>query len=161
MAQWVKNPPVMQETQVQSLGQEDPLHEAVPTHSSVLAWRISWTEEPGGLQSKGLQRVGHDWVWAQTILIKRRNLDTETQTSRTPRKDEGKDLGDAFTTLGHRRWPTVCPKLGERHGTDFPSEPLEEVNPANICSDFQPLGLWSNKHTSFKFLLWVSLSQNP
>ena len=60
MAQWVKNPPVMQETQVQSLGQEDPLHEAVPTHSSVLAWRISWTEEPGGLQSKGLQRVGHD-----------------------------------------------------------------------------------------------------
>lgn len=65
----------------------------------------------------------------------------ETQTSRTPREDEGKDLGDALTTLVYRRWPTACPKLGERHGTDFPSEPLEEVNPANICSDFQPLGL--------------------
>ena len=154
MAQWVKNPPAMQETQVQSLGQEDPLHEEMATHSSVLAWRISWIEEPGGLQSKGLPR--HDWVWA-----KRRNLDTETQTSRTPRKDEGKDLGDAFTTLGHQRWPTICPKLGESHGTDFPSEPLEEVNPANICSDFQPLGLWSNKRTSFKFLLCVYLSQNP
>ena len=49
----VKNPPAVQETQVQSLGQEDPLEKAVATHSSVLAWRIPWTEEPGGLQSKG------------------------------------------------------------------------------------------------------------
>ena len=49
----VKNPPAVQETQVQSLGQEDPLGKAMATHSSVLAWRIPWTEEPGGLQSKG------------------------------------------------------------------------------------------------------------
>ena len=47
----VKNPPVMQETQVQSLGQEDPLEKEMATHSSILAWRIQWTEEPGGLQS--------------------------------------------------------------------------------------------------------------
>ena len=46
--------------QVLSLGQEDPLEERMATHSSILAWRISWTEEPGGLQSTGLQRVGHD-----------------------------------------------------------------------------------------------------
>ena len=46
----VKNPPVTQETQVQSLGQEDPLEEDATTHSRILAWRISWTEEPGGLQ---------------------------------------------------------------------------------------------------------------
>ena len=60
MAQWVKNPPAMQEMWVQSLGWEDPLEEDMATHSSSLAWRISWTEEPGGLQSIGSQRVGHD-----------------------------------------------------------------------------------------------------
>ena len=49
----------MQETQVQSLGQEDPLEEGMATHSSILAWRIPWTVEPGGLQSIGKQRVGH------------------------------------------------------------------------------------------------------
>ena len=50
----------MQEMQVQSLGQEDPLEQEMATHSTILAWRIPWTEEPGGLQSVGLQRVGHD-----------------------------------------------------------------------------------------------------
>ena len=48
------------ETWVQSLGREDPLQEGMATHSSILAWRIPWTEEPGGLQSMGSQRVGHD-----------------------------------------------------------------------------------------------------
>ena len=60
MAQWVKNLPAMQETWVQSLGQEDPLCEEMATHSSILAWKIPWTEEPGRLQSEGSQRVGHD-----------------------------------------------------------------------------------------------------
>ena len=55
-----ENPPVMQETRFRSLGQEDPLEEGMATHSSILAWRISWTEEPGGLQSTGSQRVGHN-----------------------------------------------------------------------------------------------------
>ena len=50
----------MQETQVQSLGWEDPLEEEMTTHSSILAWKISWTEKPGGPQSMGLQRVGHN-----------------------------------------------------------------------------------------------------
>ena len=50
----------VQETQVRSLGQEDPLEEEMATHSSILVWRIPWTEEPGGLQSMGSQRVGHD-----------------------------------------------------------------------------------------------------
>ena len=59
MAQTVKNPPARWETWVQSLGWEDPLEEGMATHSSILAWRIPWTEEPGGLQSTGLQRVGH------------------------------------------------------------------------------------------------------
>ena len=58
--QLVKNMPAMQEAQVGSLGWEDPLEKGMATHSNILAWRIPWTEEPGGLQSKGLQRVGHD-----------------------------------------------------------------------------------------------------
>ena len=57
MAQLVKNLPAMQETQVQSLGWEDPLEKGMAAHSSILAWRIPWTEEPDGLQSMGLQRV--------------------------------------------------------------------------------------------------------
>ena len=60
VAQMVKNPPAMQEKWVQSLGQEDPLEKEMKTHSNILAWRIPWTEEPGGLQSMGFQRVGHD-----------------------------------------------------------------------------------------------------
>ena len=59
----LKNPPAMQELQetwVRSLGLEDPLEEGMVTHSSILAWRISWTEEPGGLQSIGSQRVRRD-----------------------------------------------------------------------------------------------------
>ena len=59
-AQLVKDPPAMQETQVPSLGQEDPLEKEMATHSSILAWRILWTEEPGGLESMGLLGVGHD-----------------------------------------------------------------------------------------------------
>ena len=57
MTQMVKNLPAMQETWVQSLGQEDPLEKVIATHSGILAWRIPWTEEPGKLQSMGSQRV--------------------------------------------------------------------------------------------------------
>ena len=60
VAQLVKNPPTMRETWVRSLGGEDPLEKGKATHSSILAWRIPWTEEPGRLQSMGLQRIGHD-----------------------------------------------------------------------------------------------------
>ena len=60
MAQMVKNTPAVQETQVQSLGLEDPLKKGMATHSSILAWRVPWTEEPGGLQSSGSQRVRHE-----------------------------------------------------------------------------------------------------
>ena len=60
MAQMVKNPPAIQETWVQSLGQEDSMEKEMATHSSMLALEIPWTEEPGGVQSLGLQRVRHD-----------------------------------------------------------------------------------------------------
>ena len=60
MAQTIKNPPVMQETWLLSLGQEDPLEEGMATHSGILAWRIPWTGDPGGLQSVQLPRAAHD-----------------------------------------------------------------------------------------------------
>ena len=59
----------MQETRVLFLGQKDPLGKGMATHSSILAWRIPWTEEPGRLQSVGSQRVGHDWATNTTLLL--------------------------------------------------------------------------------------------
>ena len=72
VAQMVKNLSSVQETWVQSLGQEDPLEKGMATHSRIFVWRISWTEEPGRLPSMGLQRVGHNWthflkVWPKFI----------------------------------------------------------------------------------------------
>ena len=72
MAQQVKNLPAMQETQemqVRSPGWEDPLEKEMAIHSSILAWRIPWTEESGGLQSTGLQRVGNDWHTSKLITV--------------------------------------------------------------------------------------------
>ena len=66
----VKNLPAMQETQIQSLGWEDPLEKELTTPSSILAWKIPWTEEPGRLQSMGLQRLRHDeHVHIQRIIV--------------------------------------------------------------------------------------------
>ena len=62
VAETVKRLPAMQETWVRSLGQKNTLEKEMATHSSTLAWKIPWTEEPGGLQSMGLQRVRHDWA---------------------------------------------------------------------------------------------------
>ena len=68
IAQTVKNLLAMEETRVRSLGQEDPLEKGMPIQSSILAWRIPWTEDPGGLQSMGSQRVGHDWMTNTHII---------------------------------------------------------------------------------------------
>ena len=64
----VKNPPAIQETWVRSLGQEDPLEKELASHSSIFAWEIPWTEEPGGLQSMGSQRVRHKLAIKQQQL---------------------------------------------------------------------------------------------
>ena len=68
VAQMVKNLPAMQKTWVRSLGREDPLEKGMAIHSSILAWRTPWTEELGGLQSMGLQRVRHDWATNTTPI---------------------------------------------------------------------------------------------
>ena len=69
VAQIVKNMPVMQETWIWSLGQEDPLKKGMATHSSILAWRVSWTEEPGRLQSVESQRIGHNWATNTSTIL--------------------------------------------------------------------------------------------
>ena len=81
VAQMVKSPPAMKETWVWPLGQEDPLEKGTATHSSILAWRIPWTEQPGRLQSMGSPRVRHNRV-------------TNTHTSEQVRKGEGSVSGD-------------------------------------------------------------------
>ena len=70
MAQTVKNLPAVQETQIQSLGQEDALETGMATHSSILAWRIPWTEEPGVLQFMGSERGGHDFHFQSGLKVK-------------------------------------------------------------------------------------------
>ena len=70
VAQRLKGLPAMQETWVRSLGQEDLLEKEMATHSSILAWRIPWTEEPGGLQSMGSQRVRHNFTFTFCVIIK-------------------------------------------------------------------------------------------
>ena len=80
MAQPAKNLSAMQETQVWSLGQEDPLKKEMTTHASILVWKIPWTEEPGGLLSKGLQRVRRDWETKHTSMRKMKQPVRESTT---------------------------------------------------------------------------------
>ena len=65
----VKNLSAIQETRIQSLGQEDPLEKGMTTHSSILSWRIPWTEEPGELQSMESQRVRHNWATNSSYVL--------------------------------------------------------------------------------------------
>ena len=84
MAQTVKNPPVMQETQetqVWDLGHQDPLEKEITTHSSIVAWEILWTEEPGGPHSMGSQRVDTaEQITLSLFLLLQKGGNTETQT---------------------------------------------------------------------------------
>ena len=76
VAQVVKNLPAMWETRVQSLGQEDPLEKGKATHSSILIWRIPWTEKPAKLQSSGFQRVRQEWVTNFFLMTNMTSLDS-------------------------------------------------------------------------------------
>ena len=87
VVQWVRNLPAMQESQemwVWSLCLEDPLEEKMITHSNILAWVIPWTEEPGGLQSKGLQRVWHGWATKQVSKLLKNQLSCNFLEERPP-----------------------------------------------------------------------------
>ena len=97
VAQRLKCLPPMWETQVWSLGREDPLEKEMATHSSILAWRIPWTEEPDRLQSTGSQRIGHDW--ATSLSLSSPNYDS--------RGDQGTLLKEAslwYETESYIHW---------------------------------------------------------
>ena len=87
VVQRVKRLPAMWETWVQSLGWEDPLEKEMTTHSSTLAWKIPWMEEPGRLQSMGSQRVGHDWAISLTHSILKRRVKLKPLLQATPGAD--------------------------------------------------------------------------
>ena len=102
MAQQAKNLPAMQETQVWSLGREDPLEEEMATHSSLPGWRIPWREDPGRLQSVGSQRVRHDWATKHMIHLKEWFSATGTfATLPSPgTRDTATSIGILVVTLG-------------------------------------------------------------
>ena len=109
VAQSVKNLPVVQETQVQFLGWEDPLEKEMATHSSILAWKISWTEEPDGLQSRGLQRVEHDWVTNTYLHLLNHSQHTEENSVKhspffSSRLQKGKLLWDSKHNRVKNTW---------------------------------------------------------
>ena len=157
MAQWIENLPAMQEmqeTQVWSLGHEDPLEGCMATHSSILAWRIPWTEEPGGLQFMGSQRVGHGWsYWAcahtpylRTGFHRKEDHRRHTREGHVPshRKMEteiGVMLPQSKELLEH-------PKLEEAR-KDPMLEASGETQPSGLISVFWAPEQWENTFLLF------------
>ena len=130
-AQMVKNLPAIQETQVWSLGWEDPLAKGTATYSTILAWRIPWTEEPGGLRSMGLQRAGYDWAtfthtcpsqlallwhfllgaWADSSWQKTPNMETHVGVLRI--YAWGHTCSTHPLTRAWSGWPSLISSVGE------------------------------------------------
>ena len=106
VAQRLKRLPAMQETWVRSLGWEDPLEKEMATHSSILAWRIPWTEEPGGLQSTGSQRVGHDWATSLTHSLLSSRLGPCNKRQINKKKIREKGISIYIHTGKLREWVT-------------------------------------------------------
>ena len=106
----VKKLPAMWETQIQSLGREGPLEKGMPTHSSILAWKIPWTEKPGGLQSIGLQRVWDGW---------------ETNTCNWVNKNERQGRGEGV------EWGKVWPEKAEQRQLRWNRQALQRSAPAH------------------------------
>ena len=115
MSQMVKNLPAMQETPVQSRGWKDPLEKGMAIHSSVLAWRVPWTREPGGLQSMGLQRVGHDWV-------------TNTFTFKEEERAEKEKYLKQQKWESSRIWWKLYKPIGRRSSTNPSSRSIKLYN---------------------------------
>ena len=117
MAQRVKNLTAIQETWVQSLGQEDPLEKKMVTHSRILAWRIPWTEEPGGLPSMGSQRVRHNRAINFHFHVfkasKSRDSHSRTLNSQTPQNPLGPRKKPSFL-VRERKSPLYCLKTMQR-----------------------------------------------
>ena len=115
VAQTVKNLPAMQETRVRSLGRKDPLEKGMTIHSSILAWRIPWTEDPGWLQSMGLQRVGHDWVtntfnlfYEVSLCCWEKVVSSEVLEVRGAKRRDGASVSYCFCYTDIKRHPCLC-----------------------------------------------------
>ena len=136
VAQRLKRLPAMRETCVRFLGREDPLEEEMATHSSVLAWRIPWTEELAGLQSTGSQRVGHDWATSLSGDAVVKNFSANAEDS----KDVGLILGLGRPWSG--KWqPNPVFLLGKSHEQ-------------RSLADYSPWGL-----KQLDMTLWAGKSQ--
>ena len=116
----------MQETQVQFLGQKNPLEKEMATHSSILAWEIQWTEEPGGLQSIGLQRVGHNWATEQAATCSttyEKGKFGHRCALRSPCDNDSRDQDEAATSQGPKIKQQLEPDMeqwtGSKLGTDY------------------------------------------
>ena len=122
VAQMVKNLPAMQETRIRALGQEDPLERGMATQSSILAWRIPCTEEPGGLQSMWSQRVRHDWV-TNTFIFKIPYLDS------TPLNYDTQILAWRISGLKPRfkETPAVTQQKGNQERKDVPTVEAQKL----------------------------------
>ena len=156
VVQVVKNPPVntrdLQETQVQSLNQEDPVEKGMATHSSILAWRIPWAEETGRLQPMVSQRVGHNWATNTLLLHQLRSLGFRSQRSGTPllilnslfgsHKPYNRIIGPG----GCVQWRPVSARIVNRwhHSDGFPLG-LSEATSILSCPGFSLRGAnWEN-----------------
>ena len=125
VAKMVKSLTAMQETQFQFLGQEDPLEKGMAIHSSILAWRILWTEEPGGLQSMGSKRVRHDLV-TNTFTFHLHALEKEmaTHSSVLAWRIPGTGESDGLPCMGSHRVGHDWSDLAGTAAAEFPIEPL-------------------------------------
>ena len=146
MAQTVKNLPAVQETWVQSLGQEDPQEKGMATHFSILARRIPWTEEPGRLQSMGLQRVGPDW--AISIFISWVCCNT---MSRSISGIKTIPCAQHFQPGNQVRkptiWPSLCPFLNTLTSI-LTSQSVREVSPSRLDNCPSKSFIYCSKSTS-------------
>ena len=118
LAQRLKRLPPMRETQVRSLGWEDPLEKEMAIHSSILAWRIPWTEKPSRLQSIGSQRVGHDWATSPSCTYRQVSCEwspLSSDASGSWNVSRGEDLSEMWT-LSQLILSTVRTEILERHG---------------------------------------------
>ena len=140
MNEWtVKNIPAMQETWVQPLGQEDPLENGMTIHSSTLAWRNPWTEEPGRLQFMGLQRVEHNWATGHAHMSLSHSSLVWRINSILFRTMEKMKKNDKWNSEKRR----ACLDELERPLRDFPGGPVVKTHhPAQTLQVRSPVGSW-------------------
>ena len=138
----IKCLPTMLEAQVRSLGGENPLEKEMTTHSSTFAWKIQWTEEPGGLQSMRSQRVGHDWVTS---------LHSSLQTSRT-RNTRAYFQFSSVQSLSHV-WHFTVPWIAAHQAS------LSITNSRSVIK-LMPIDRWCHPAISFSVVLFPSCPQS-